>query len=360
MRCKPWIGVLMVMLCATWKPARAVSPSVEQKITDVTDRKKDPEVRLEAIRQLAQVSPEDAKKVMPVLFDLAGDLEAPHAIQQQAEIALANMGDRAVAFAAQRLRSRTAADRLTASKILWGAAETFSSQDPRSPAAQAAFQAVLPHFRAALVARDQPVEAFAGQWNPQTRRNVAHALMVLVKADGKAFKSGLLMLAQAIDRDDVLDPDTRYAVAGFLSRHADLPPNVLQAAKAIQAEQERGNALVAAVMNRDPAQVKKLLADGVDPNARAVGAGPGGLFYKRSLRGNPTALMVAAGQGNAETVRLLLKHGADVDAHNLENYHTALSLAETAGHKAVAELLIKAGAKKAPPSESAPVPDPQP
>jgi hypothetical protein len=66
------------------------------------------------------------------------------------------------------------------------------------------------------------------------------------------------------------------------------------------------------------------LAKGADPKARDRQGGP--------------ALHWAAGSGRAETVRLLIEHGADVTARD-HNDMTALQVAVKRGHEAVAALL---------------------
>jgi ankyrin repeat protein len=56
-----------------------------------------------------------------------------------------------------------------------------------------------------------------------------------------------------------------------------------------------------------------------------------------------TPLMVAAYKGHESTVRLLLSHGADVNA-NIDG-DTALTVARERGHPRLVELLWQAGAK---------------
>lgn len=71
------------------------------------------------------------------------------------------------------------------------------------------------------------------------------------------------------------------------------------------------------------------LAKGADPNATDRQDGP--------------ALHWAAGSGKADTVRLLIAHGADVALRD-HNGMTALDVALRRGHEAVAEVLRAAGA----------------
>ena len=56
-----------------------------------------------------------------------------------------------------------------------------------------------------------------------------------------------------------------------------------------------------------------------------------------------TPLMWAAAYGQAPTVSLLLRHGAEVNAHGQES-ETALHLAAARGHHDVARILIASGA----------------
>ena len=75
--------------------------------------------------------------------------------------------------------------------------------------------------------------------------------------------------------------------------------------------------------------VKLLLSHGADVNAQ-------------SSSGN-TPLMYACASGHAEVVRSLLEAGANVEDHN-ENGHTPLMEAASAGHVEVAKILLEFGA----------------
>jgi serine/threonine-protein phosphatase 6 regulatory ankyrin repeat subunit B len=57
------------------------------------------------------------------------------------------------------------------------------------------------------------------------------------------------------------------------------------------------------------------------------------------------ALMMAAGYGQSDIVKLLLDAGADVNAQDVRG-RTASMWAEKKGHTELVELLKKAGAKK--------------
>src|SRR5213596_3803816 len=88
---------------------------------------------------------------------------------------------------------------------------------------------------------------------------------------------------------------------------------------------ELGDRLLAAAQKGDAAGVRAVLAKGVDVNTK--------------FRYGTTALLYAAQKGNSEVVRVLLDHGADVNAKET-----------LSGHKEIAELLRKAGAKPPDPS----------
>ncbi len=99
----------------------------------------------------------------------------------------------------------------------------------------------------------------------------------------------------------------------------------------------RRDALVEAANGGNLALVRRLLSEGVDPNARG------------SKLNTETALMRAAANGHADIVKLLLDHGADVDArHHGEGMlhgRTALFFALDNRHDArTIDLLLEGGA----------------
>ncbi len=145
------------------------------------------------------------------------------------------------------------------------------------------------------------------------------------------------------------------------------------------------DALRAAVMEHDVAEVRDLLRGGADPNQRFVHTPdetPGLLRYLPGWPANPgtgksrtllmmaassdsegivnellahganvnvklanglTALLAAATTPDANTIRLLLAKGADIRVHNSEG-HSPLHLAALSGNTDVAALLLNAGA----------------
>lgn len=97
-------------------------------------------------------------------------------------------------------------------------------------------------------------------------------------------------------------------------------------------------ALMAAVAGGDETSVRLLIKHGADVNAQA-GMGPGAFI----LGGGRTALMWAAYRGDIATLKLLLDAGADVNAEGPMG--TPLSHAAWADRTAAARLLLERGAK---------------
>jgi len=91
-----------------------------------------------------------------------------------------------------------------------------------------------------------------------------------------------------------------------------------------------GEALIKAATQGDADSLKLQLKDGADVNA------------KRPHEGS-TALMEASKEGYAHVVDFLLKHGADVNAGNINGW-TALMAATTNGHTETVKLLLEHGA----------------
>lgn len=102
--------------------------------------------------------------------------------------------------------------------------------------------------------------------------------------------------------------------------------------------------LVDAARCGDVAQLRRLLAQGTDPDAnlpRAHQEPSGGL--KSAPVGPTTPLGMAAWQGHAAAVRLLLAAAADIDMPSAQGA-TPLQLAAEAGQPQTVELLLTAGA----------------
>ena len=90
--------------------------------------------------------------------------------------------------------------------------------------------------------------------------------------------------------------------------------------------------------------VKLFLAAGMDVDARECCAEPSLHHHDaEKARGYRTALIAAAESGHLVVVRLLLEHGAGVNARN-NRYDSALRLASDGGHTDVVRLLLHRGA----------------
>ena len=122
----------------------------------------------------------------------------------------------------------------------------------------------------------------------------------------------------------VLDEEGKISSWSFYS---DLNPEVAAFTANLDTE------LIQAVQNNQLSIVQSLLAIGANVNVR-----------DRNAKGHLTPLMIAAQQGNAEMVRLLLDSGAD--PYMLDSYSgdSVLHQACTSGSTEVIKLLIEAGA----------------
>lgn len=100
--------------------------------------------------------------------------------------------------------------------------------------------------------------------------------------------------------------------------------------------------LITAIKKADIDEVRRLLDSGVSPNSIAS-VPANSPDPEASSECSHTALMSAAGEGNLEITRLLLDHGADINAYAFWG-QTALLEAAVDGHPDVVKLLIARGA----------------
>jgi ankyrin repeat protein len=154
-------------------------------------------------------------------------------------------------------------------------------------------------------------------------------LVNAVKAGDKA--TILSLLDQRADVN-VPEPDGTTALAWAVRQNdVDLTTRLLRAGADVKTANRYGVApLYLACVNGDPVMIEKLLKAGADANAA-------------STEGE-TALMTVARTGKVDAAKVLLEHGAKVDAK--ENWHgeTALMWATAQSHPAMMRELIARGA----------------
>ena len=125
---------------------------------------------------------------------------------------------------------------------------------------------------------------------------------------------------------------------------------------------DKATILIDAARSNRPDLFPKLLAYGADVNGterdgetaltQAIVYAPKGVAFLLEHGANPnvvtilqqTPVIIAAGAGDAESIRLLLAHGAQINAHPARG-HTALYWARKHHHADIAALLQQAGAK---------------
>ena len=112
-----------------------------------------------------------------------------------------------------------------------------------------------------------------------------------------------------------------------------------------------------AVTGQSPKMVRLLLEHGADPDAATTGglspcpACPDSISNHVAFKAGVTPLHLAVYQGNAELVRLLLEHGADINRES-KNGETPLAIAVACGHQKIVDLLgARGGLEHAPPPE---------
>lgn len=135
---------------------------------------------------------------------------------------------------------------------------------------------------------------------------------------------------------DGVSPDgyTPLGLAAFTGRLEIAEFLLAQGADAnfVSEDENRFTPLTGAVASGNAEVVKLLLVHGADPDHLYEG-------------GTLSPLLAAAAEGRADIVKLLLQHGANANLRS-EDGKTALGLALEKGHKTIAELLVRAGAKE--------------
>jgi ankyrin repeat protein len=169
------------------------------------------------------------------------------------------------------------------------------------------------------------------------------ALSLPIAAFGASGDLRLVDAAKNRDRDavrsllkqhiDVNTPEADGATALAWAAHWDdteIADLLIHAGANVNAANSYGvTPLSLACTNQNAAMVEKLLNSGANPNG---------------VPGGTPVLMTAARTGNVDTVKLLLAHGADVNAKESARGQTALMWAVAERHSEVARLLIEHGA----------------
>ena len=167
--------------------------------------------------------------------------------------------------------------------------------------------------------------AKAGRSEPDTKLQLVDA----VKAGNKA--AALALIQQKADVN-VPEADGTTALSWAVRQgDADLTDRLLRAGADVKAANRYGiTPLYLASLNGDPAIVERLLKAGADANA--------------TVTEGETALMTAARSGHVEAAKLLIAHGAIVDAREQWRGQTALMWAAAESHPEMIQLLAAHGA----------------
>lgn len=154
----------------------------------------------------------------------------------------------------------------------------------------------------------------------------------LADAAKNGDKAAVLSLLQQKADVNAAEADGTTALAWAVrNRDTEIASRLIQAGADAKAANRYGvSPLYLACVNGDAAMIEKLLKAGADPNAV-------------STEGE-TALMTVARTGNVEAAKILLAHGAAVDAKEQWHGETALMWAVVEGHPEMARELIAHGA----------------
>lgn len=179
------------------------------------------------------------------------------------------------------------------------------------------------------------VDTEAGRWGMEV---LANALRPVMEGRARSFGRELAQIAMA-----KMQAAAKAAAAAPVAPEQKEPPKAAPVAAAAPVEApgyqrpagikplySRYNDLVTAVVMRDSAAVKELLADGKDPNVRQSD----GL----------TPLMIAAANGDAAIAQELLSRGAQPNLR-APGGQSALSLAQARNDPAMVQLLQRSGGR---------------
>jgi cytohesin len=150
-------------------------------------------------------------------------------------------------------------------------------------------------------------------------------------ADGQTALVRLLLDAKADPNAALLTGETPL-MAAVDDGHVDVARALIERGADVNRQEARGGqtALMWAVANRSPELVALLLTHGANLHTRS--------------KGDFTALLFAAQQGDEASGRLLLQAGADANDLRSRDRVTALMVATASGHAAFATLLVENGA----------------
>jgi len=141
---------------------------------------------------------------------------------------------------------------------------------------------------------------------------------------------------EAEEIEEIQGNDSDATPTAIQSYESDTTPTTKQSEetkkrprKPVNASADKSMSLRIAANSGRLEEVKRLLNEGADVNARAMNG--------------MTPLILAAWMGHTEVVELLLRHGADINAKT-NTGSTALKLATERGHEKIVALLRKYGA----------------
>jgi len=171
----------------------------------------------------------------------------------------------------------------------------------------------------------------------------AAALLVAV---GAQASTPVVPLVDAVKKGDAA------AVERLLQQHADANAAEMDGSTALHWAAYRGDAALVGRLLRSGAKANALTRYGVFPLSPCVSGNPlvieqllkAGADVNAALPGGETPLMTAARSGKPEALKLLLAHGANVNAGETSRGQTALMWAASSGNVAAIRTLVEAGA----------------
>lgn len=162
-----------------------------------------------------------------------------------------------------------------------------------------------------------------------TGTNTGPGLAEAVKAGDRV--TALALLQQKVDVNIAEADGTTALDWAVREDDMDMADRLIRAGADVKSANRYGvSPLSLACVNGDPAMIERLLKAGADPNAEGTEG--------------ETPLMTVAHTGNADAAKVLLDHGAKVDARESWHGETALMLAAAERHPAMLKVLLAHGA----------------